>query len=581
MEEFYRGSATINQQMFLYKADEELYKYVNLDMYAQVTQCIHPDDVPKLQSAMRDVDKYNEEYKLMVRVKGKSNVYKWMLMEISSGLLGVSEDKLYEVKITNISNFEEESRHIEEKNSEYETYLGLVNGLVFSYDMASEEIVIDMTIAGQHMDVHNGSIDKWITFMLDGHIASEYADEFRALGNDIKSGKKEINYTFATDVFGSDGTVKQYRFAGTTVKKESGSAKVFGVITSADNSEGFAESMAFVKDPGMDIINKKSIIDYAKRAIAIAREKKVYIVIVDLDNFKSVNDTYGHAHGDKVLSTVGEILKTAVGGKGMVGRIGGDEMMLVLDKLDEHSELRNMLRTIRTNVEWTFKGKLENISLTCSMGVANFPENGSEYEEVFELADKMLYRAKEKGKNRYVIYIPSIHDETKEEISVNSERVKVRDKIDIVYRLLEDFMIKRIMPHSNALTEIGYGFGLDEIDLCYKPKNTSVIWRDGESTSDFEEMEMYFNEEDFFDGFDKDNLLIANGMFNIEGKYPHVYEILRNKGIESALFYRIKEKNKAVGFIMFAKTSRREKWSEFDKIVLATIGKICELEIVD
>ena len=81
---------------------------------------------------------------------------------------------------------------------------------------------------------------------------------------------------------------------------------------------------------------------------------KVTIAIIDIDDFKSVNDTYGHMFGDEVLRDVAGILKNTVGRNGLCGRIGGDEMFIVMEHLEDDESIRTVFRTIKNNVSWSY-----------------------------------------------------------------------------------------------------------------------------------------------------------------------------------------------------------------------------------
>ena len=108
---------------------------------------------------------------------------------------------------------------------------------------------------------------------------------------------------------------------------------------------------------------------------------KVVIAILDLDHFKSVNDSFGHMVGDKVLARAGRRLKEIVGTDGVVGRIGGDEFMIVFTGLNDDLALRSMLRAIRTQIKWEFAEDFEGLSITCSIGASIFPTNGTDYDD--------------------------------------------------------------------------------------------------------------------------------------------------------------------------------------------------------
>lgn len=157
-----------------------------------------------------------------------------------------------------------------------------------------------------------------------------------------------------------------------------------------------------------DLLNKKSIIQRAVQKIN-SEKSTCALVIIDIDKFKDYNDNYGHAYGDQVLIAVSSIIKKAVKNCGIAGRIGGDEFLAIINTNDEE-EVRSVTRNIRLGICWGVDSPDPSKLVTCSMGIARFPMNADNYDDIFSLADKCLYIAKNKGRNCYVIYKPEIHD---------------------------------------------------------------------------------------------------------------------------------------------------------------------------
>ena len=81
----------------------------------------------------------------------------------------------------------------------------------------------------------------------------------------------------------------------------------------------------------------------------------------------------------------------------------------------------------------------------------------------------------------------------------------------------------------------------------------------------------------FVESFDKNHIFVMNGWFNVEGKAPQLCKLLQEQGIESALFYKLVKNDKIFGYVMFAKKSRRQMWSEYEKTLLGCIGKAFEM----
>lgn len=127
-----------------------------------------------------------------------------------------------------------------------------------------------------------------------------------------------------------------------------------------------------------------------------------YIAMVDIDNFKKINDVYGHVAGDKVLIEVANAIKNSIGENDIVGRYGGEEFIIIVK--ENNNNLINIIERIRRNIESLYI-KIDNsnvINVTASIGVKRFDMNNRTLEENIALADKSLYEAKTSGKNKVV-----------------------------------------------------------------------------------------------------------------------------------------------------------------------------------
>jgi len=152
---------------------------------------------------------------------------------------------------------------------------------------------------------------------------------------------------------------------------------------------------------------------YLEERLVVEAQKSFYggsslsLVMVDIDHFKKVNDTFGHTEGDKVLQEIASLLKTSVRKKDTVARYGGEEFILVLP--DAVVEEANMIaERIRRLVEKTlFEVGQAHINITVSLGISNFPgHHPKSKEDLVRMADQALYDAKRGGRNRVCVFSP-------------------------------------------------------------------------------------------------------------------------------------------------------------------------------
>jgi diguanylate cyclase (GGDEF)-like protein len=142
--------------------------------------------------------------------------------------------------------------------------------------------------------------------------------------------------------------------------------------------------------------------DSIQRAIARARrdQSKLALMFVDLDKFKQVNDTYGHAIGDLLLQEVACRMVDCVRESDVVARIGGDEFLVLLPAIDEPGDAVLVAEKIRKSIDEPFNLNDVHLNISSSIGIAIFPDHGSDAESLNKNADAALYRVKAAGRNK-------------------------------------------------------------------------------------------------------------------------------------------------------------------------------------
>ena len=121
---------------------------------------------------------------------------------------------------------------------------------------------------------------------------------------------------------------------------------------------------------------------------------------IDMDNFKLVNDTYGHFEGDRLLKATAKTLTENIGKNSLAARIGGDEFVAFIWNIKTKDEAIKRAHKIRKNMEECLKSYRTSSPLSLSIGISFCPDDGNDYFSLVKTADKRLYMAKFSGKNR-------------------------------------------------------------------------------------------------------------------------------------------------------------------------------------
>lgn len=162
-----------------------------------------------------------------------------------------------------------------------------------------------------------------------------------------------------------------------------------------------------------DLPNRFLIQDRLNQLLTQARRKKklVAIFMLGLDRFKSVNDTLGHALGDQILQAVGKRLAGSIRETDTIGRLGGDEFLILVPEIPSVEEAGKIAHEMLTSLRPPIHVNGHEVNLTASIGISVFPHDGDDVESLFKDADTALARAKHQGRNNYQLYTPAMHVE--------------------------------------------------------------------------------------------------------------------------------------------------------------------------
>ena len=153
--------------------------------------------------------------------------------------------------------------------------------------------------------------------------------------------------------------------------------------------------------------NRRMFFDRLEHAIANSRRsgKQLAILFVDLDYFKEINDSFGHAMGDAVLSAVANLLKTTVREVDTVARLGGDEFVILLDTIDNPQHVITIVQKVHDRFQSTMSIKGRELHVHASIGVSLFPNDGKDADELMQNADQAMYDSKKDGKNAFKFHV--------------------------------------------------------------------------------------------------------------------------------------------------------------------------------
>lgn len=553
-----------NKSFTSYLGSEELRSF-------KITDYIHPDDVESFKKFVEDKSFTGGEE--VFRLKKKNNGWHYNVVRIHTEKGMVENRRNIGVEIIDIDESVGDYETAMDSLSRVRLLMSLTDEFAFIYDKATNMFKMFKYDRFNRIILYDMDIDQWKREMLSkSYVKYDEKAMLDTLVLNMKTYADSFSIKMNCAIRTQSDIFEAVRFIGTVHNESSGNKIIVGRVVS-DESVGHASTaMEIMNELQYDsltgVYNKKTITEYAKKRISEEKEKRIVIAILDVDHFKSVNDTFGHLYGDKVLARVGGRLKEIVGEDGVIGRIGGDEFMIVFNGLDDDQVLRGMLRAIRTQIKWEFAEDFENLSITCSIGASIFPVNGRDYEDLFKKADCCLYIAKEKGRDRYVFFRDEMHRASYEAMLNQNQLNAMKNPREIrelknVASFMENAMTDSRKAILDAMRHMKDTFGIDNINIYYG-EGMKKVYSFGSDIPEAKDAMYVFSEE-----FQK--LMGENERFMQIGFADTFSDItpdfcgrMKAERIASTIQCYIGDKRNIKGLVTFNKCREASQWANYE-----------------
>jgi diguanylate cyclase (GGDEF)-like protein len=167
--------------------------------------------------------------------------------------------------------------------------------------------------------------------------------------------------------------------------------------------------------------NRNLLNDRLRQAVYAQRSpRNLAVVFMDLDHFKFVNDSLGHSTGDKLLKAMGERLRAALREGDTVGRVGGDEFVLILNDQSNEEVIFRAMQRIASKVSEPITIDGKELYVSCSAGISMYPQDGPDVDTLLKNADAAMYRAKEHGRNNFQFYTAEMNERVNERLALEN-----------------------------------------------------------------------------------------------------------------------------------------------------------------
>lgn len=325
------------------------------------------------------------------------------------------------------------------------------------------------------------------------------------------------------------------------------------------------------RDPLTGLYNKATSRNLIELFLHRGNEEKGQqaLLIIDIDGFKAVNDTFGHLFGDAVITDIAMAIEKTFRQTDIIGRIGGDEFVVLLKEIHAIEVIQQKCESLLKNLRKSYKNGNAELKISASIGIALASEQGTNFEMLFKKADIALYSSKHKGKDRFTFYRADLaavsHVRTRYEVDLSNKKAFKDHTIEFIFKLL--YETKDVDTTINmALGLLGQCLNLDRVCIYILNKNTNTLHREFEWVTEGMKPSSSVYNESVLRMFNAHYENTQYGEFsiccNMENLTVQEKALMQSAQIKAYMHCKIMDGNTGLGCIGFDDCKNSRVWTE-------------------
>ena len=541
-------------------ADTGFYAFLGKRLYHAFDRLVCDEDKAVFYE---HAEKMDSEFFVIHMIDEEGNVSLWC-----ARVNQYEKSERLEIEVANIADMFKSNIKFSQELNVKNRLLDLYGDFLFVYEVKWDRIIVyETTLTNQWRKIYKFSEIVDALKKNAGDNEQESVDKFIAAA---KKGEREFELRLQGAIFETGSHIKFTNIRATSIYEGGELISIVGYVHQGMKGD-FSPKHRLERDSFTGLLTKGEIVNAATRAIDVEKREGVTLAIIDIDHFKKVNDTFGHMVGDEIIKNVATLIEREVGDHGLVGRFGGDEFFILFYDVYDMEYCRELLRGIKSSVPTMYPVNDQNKpAVTISVGCAAYPKDADNYEDIFTLADFALYRAKEKGRNRYIIYDKAKHG-TLEEIKnfkKTGKRINSRGLGsigEVLCMLMDRVCIAKDYTAQKVLDDLVENSSYERI-IVYSGTPYKAVMTAGDKVPDdkvFAETESYLMDKAYIKEY-KDDILIVNNIELLESKSHSVCEKLGKQGVLSFIQIRFKDKNGVDSILSLEAVNKGIVWDEYN-----------------
>ena len=562
--------------------EKEFQKEFGSSLYA----LIHPEDRNILPDLLEQAEAFGSKLSCEYRIRHRSGRTLWVL-DCCRLYSDANGNQYCYHTLTDITANKQEHARLNSIIHRNHIIVNQTSGIIFEWDLQADTATFSEN--WQKRFGYPQSIVNFSRLLRSGsHIHPDDAVQIRKkaalLLQSSRTESAEIR------IVTQSGRYEWSNIRATSVFDENEKATyIIGIIHDIDRlkSDAITMKQQAQRDSLTKLLNKPSAQDAISAYLSeTGKNALAALLVMDLDNFKSVNDTHGHLYGDAVLTQIGTTLRSLFRSQDVIARIGGDEFLIFLKDIPNSAMVDTRCELLVNTFRTLLQKLMPDLNVSVSVGGALLPSHGLTYTDLFRHADEALYSAKRKGKSRYAIYNPQErYDSLMEQVSHNT-----RIDSDLQPTMNDDSLIRFVFRSLYESRNIDAT--IDEL-LCFIGTHFNVsrvyIFENNEDNTCCSNTFEWCNE-----GIppEKENLQNVSYITDIPGwpdvydergvfyctdvteLDPHIRKVVEPQGIRSMLHCAIMDNGIFRGYVGFDECTKNYFWTQNQVSLLEFLAQV-------
>ena len=406
------GSAIIDSNFVIVTANESLYRFMGVFTIYTIIDIIHQvdlDDFIDVANSLRP----NSEKSMVIRMKRFDNSYRWMLTKVKrfiSNSDSISTKEYIELHVSDILAVEKQKNSYSESLLKGNHIMAIEGNIYFSYDCLTSMISFFTYVDNKILQMSECPLSAWMKDLIDNNfVDTEATNELALLYDDFINCKNEFYYNLKSSYFSFDHQFENLVIKASTLFIKMKPSIIVGSIQNNDNCGMGYSRYTYLHSREYELFSFTDINNYVYENILINSQCQISLILMEIDNFDELKNTQGDNFVTELYSSIINTTKEIVGSRGVVGSSKYGTVYIAIKNITSDLSTRAFIESLRNQISWNHKINNQEYDITFSIGISRCPFNGTNHEILLKKSLRALDIAKEKGRNRFIIYLDNVY----------------------------------------------------------------------------------------------------------------------------------------------------------------------------